>query len=94
MIVTLPQRVLRASKSPTVIIVSDDEEADTSGTWRLESPKSPLLGATRVSIPKPVAQVRGVPFVRSQEDVDELREAAAKRDEAFSDLLHDPRTHS
>ena len=79
--------MLRVTKSPVVIIVSGDEEAGPSGTERSERPKSPLLGATRVSFPRPVARVQEVPLVRCQEEVDDLREttAMAKRDKAFSD---------
>ena len=54
------------------------------GAQNAQNPPSLELPA-RVAIPRSVAQVQEVPLVRCQEEVDELREAAAKRDKAFSD---------
>ena len=55
-----PQRALRATKTPVVIIVSDDEEAGPSGTWGPQRPRSPLLApADRAVISRPVRVWRG-----------------------------------
>ena len=80
-----PQRALIANTTPVVFIISDDEEAGPSGTWGPERPRSPLLApADRAVISWPVARVEGVPLVRRLSDIENMREAAAQRERAFS----------